>query len=703
MNAEDPILQKRGRASSATAILLSLAISASLLAWLPAPARWGRAHRLVSLPDTDAHRVFEALISGFVTLLPIGEIAQRPDLLAAGLILAIVAAASWAVHGLLRGMGRWLAAVSVSPLVTVSLGRWLSTRASAQDVADPVEPLLALLLTLGSVFVTGLVLRSLVTHRRLIPRSLSAATTVAGLICLISPRTGLPFALLLVATAGLVALRPGSDTRTEVLESLRALAWGAILPALSAGVIAGLGGRFPRWDVASLQVHLPRLERLEGLEPMLPAYMGLALLVLLVIPLRWRGGALAAVLGAGALMLSDGQGPLAPTPAILTLLLAAATGWIWLAGSVGPRRLRVRASLSATAAGLLLGISLAPSLAESPPTSRPLAEQRPTNSALAIYEKGLVAPGDVWLIHQRWLLDAMQARRALEGWRPDVQIRDAWELEEPELLSAAFEWSEAGRRVLLDSYDAGGRWSPGWILDSGPLFWFVGQLDPEDQDFTDLSQYEADHFELPPLERARRAIIAIERARFRRAVDASPQALLALPMSPERKRGLSTRLQLARSVRPSPGLGSELPAGLAPIFAAPDAALTAEAGDLLFANGEHARAAELLVEAAEAGYRPALGALARWQLRAGEDRSARRTLAALARDRELRDEALGMVRWLIERERLDDATWMLDVLGRPVEGTHSHEAALRLLLLDAQSATPAPRPAPPLPDTLTRR
>src|SRR5690606_21529909 len=153
-----------------------------------------------------------------------------------------------------------------------------------------------------------------------------------------------------------------------------------------------------------------------------------------------------------------------------------------------------------------------------------------------------------------------------------------------------------------------------------------------------------------------------------------------LPMSDERLQSLQTRLRLAASLRPHAGEDSEMPPHTPSRRRLDDAAILAEAGDLLYAYGERERATELLIEAASRGDGAALGALARWQIRAGEVVAARETLEALATAPELRAEALATLRWLLHRGRLHDALLVRDALSLATTDA-AEEIATRLLVL----------------------
>jgi hypothetical protein len=323
---------------------------------------------------------------------------------------------------------------------------------------------------------------------------------------------------------------------------------------------------------------------------------------------------------------------------------------------------------------------------------------------MRLYERGLIAPGDAIAVAGPAFFRDLNDARQLEGWRPDVEFVDAATIDEPELMAQILLWDQHGRRVLSDSYSAGGRWTAQWVLDSGPLFWFVGEATQLEQDFTDLSRLLPED---PPSPRQHRllTLMALERARYRRALNEPTAAVAALPLATDRRRSVVTRLQLSRSVRPYANQESELsmPAdGSIPA----DALVVAEAGDLLFAHGEHDRGADLLLEAAAAGLPSALGALVRWQLRAGLDVAAWTTLETLVRGAEHRDQAIDVLHWMVARERYADASRLAVVLAEAGADVPSHaadEIAARLLLQRALAVEPGRPIVGPTNPTISRR
>ena len=407
--------------------------------------------------------------------------------------------------------------------------------------------------------------------------------------------------------------------------------------------------------------------------------LALALVVLLVAPLRWRGGGLLLALMAAGLMVADLQGLLVPAPMLLVLVAVTACGWIWLAGSLRMDR-RWVAPLGVGAATLAMFGLLAAGFV---PVSEPVAQRRPEASLLALYQRGLIAPGDVLLAHDPWLAKAFAAAQQDEGLRPDVALYAAAEVDPDRLSEMLAAWSRAGRRVLSDSFNYAGRWQAAWALDSGPLFWFVGTAGAGDREFTDLREYSPGSAEasLLPAERARWQRLHIERARHRRALGHHDEALLALPFDEDTLAALAQRLQLAKLSRLPAIAGSELGAGAWPA-AGPPASALAEAGDLLRALGDGVEGTERLEQAAALGVPGAFAALARWQLRAGEEEAARNTLELIAAAPVLRPQLLAVCRWLLARARAGQAAGLLEGLA-PARGHVEDELGVRLGVLRA--------------------
>ncbi len=597
--------------------------------------------------------------------LPVGERGVRGDFATLLLILAVAAAAGLLASRMYRGPGRGAAALAAPPVCAALLLAW--TREPEALASAPATLGFTLLAIVGLAALVGARVRG---------RGMSLAVWVHGgaptlAAALLWPRVGPVWAALWLVCAGWTT---GENTPI----------WRRVLVAVGLGLTAivvawalspGLSDSLWTWPWGQelrLRLDLGGPTRWAG-----RALLALALaLALLLVPLRWRGGGLVLALVTLGLVLEDLRGSLLPAPALLVLLTTAACGWIWLAGSVSGPRWLARGSAGA-ATLVVLGLAATTVV----PVSAPLATSRSEASLLALQQRGLIAPGDVLLAHDPWLAAAFAAAQRDEGLRPDVTVYAVAEVDPSSLSQRLAAWSRARRRVLSDSFSYAGRWQPAWALDSGPLFWFVGTAGAGEREFTDLREHSPDltAASLAPAERARWERLHIERARHRRALGFPDEALLALPLADETLATLAQRVQMAKLSRLPATSGSELGPGAWP-SAPPPASSVAEAGDLLRALGDGSAGSEQLAEAAELGLAEAFGALARWQLRAGEEEDARATLETLAAAPVLRPQLLAVCRWLRARARAEQAGALLTG-ATPAAGHAPEELGVRLAVL----------------------
>ena len=595
--------------------------------------------------------------------LPVGERGVRDEFAALGLVLALAAAAGLLAFRLYRGTGRWLAAAVAVPLTAALLLAWLLARGAAFASATA-----ALGFTLLATLAVCAVIGARVRGRGLGPATWlrgGAAALAAGLVWPV----GFGFA------AGLLlymAWHRGRGWRAAV---------AVALPIAAAAVWAGWFGpgdvdmSLSTWPMGqAAEGRFTALSRLAGPALLDPA---LALLVLMVALLRWRGGGLLLALTTAAI--AGGC-----VPAALVLVAVAACGWIWLAGGLrvrardGVRRISWVPRIAV--AGASVAVLALAGLAAGPRVRAPIAASRPEHAMLAVIHRGLVAPGDVLIAHDPWLAAMLTAAQRDEGVRPDVIVLAAAEVDPNTLSDRIAEWQREGRRVLSDSFSYAGRWQAAWVLDSGPLFWLVGGVDLGEREFTDLHAYAPDLAELtlPAAQRMRWERLLLERVRYRRALGRHDAAALALPLADDAQAEISRRVHLAELSRLPAVEGSELGPALWSA-AAPPAASLAEAGDLLLALGDSEAGSFHLERAAARGVAEAFGALARWYLRAGEEEAARETLSVMT-DASLRPQLLSVCRWLVARARVDRATELLDGLPR-APGHAPEELGTRLAVL----------------------
>ena len=630
------------------------------------------------------------LWDALVLALPLGERGVREEFAALLLVLGVAAAAGSLAFHLYRGTGRGPAAVAAVPVSAALLLAWLrevgasgAIAGAGPAVAASLAPsaLVGVPAALGFTLCATLALTVFIGARVRGHRTTAAdwirgaAATLAA--ALLWPRAGVGLAALLLGYA--TWSRSGRRGAARWLATLGVataplwLGWLAIRTGSFGHALSDMSLARLWTEELRLAPDLGALARWTGpgLHP------ALALLVLLVLPLRWRGGGLLLALATAGLTIADRRGLLLPAPMSLVLLAVAGCGWIWLAGSV---RVRTRWVAPLCAWGAAIAV-LWTAAAVVVPVQRPVAADRPELSLLALHQRGLLAPGDVLLAHEPWLAAAFAAAQRDEGLRPDVELHAAGQIDPQQLSEKLASWSRAGRRVLSDSFSYAGRWQAAWALDSGPLFWFIGTASAGELDFTDLHAHspELGDPRLRPAERARWERLHVERARHRRALGRHDEALLALPLDAATLTALAQRLHLAKLSRLPAAEGSEL--GPAPWTLAPaPASALAEAGDLLLSLGDGPVGAERLAEAASRGVAEAFGALARWQLRAGEEEAARSTLAVIAAAPVLRGQLLAVCRWLLARTRAAQASALLGGVD-PAPGYAAEELATRLAVL----------------------
>ncbi len=643
--------------SYALAIGLGLVLAALIVAVSPLPAApWLGAEHPPAPPSEGA---LGWLWDALLLALPVAERGLRGELAALLLVLALAAAAGLLCARLYRGTGRTLAAATAVPLTTALLLAWLR-----EDPADAVTALASsLAATIGLASFIGARVGTRVGTRVGLEWVRGAVALLVA--ALLEPRFGPGLAALLLGHA-VWHQGPGRGAARALL----ALAPAALLVVLT----WSLGHVFSDTWIA-----IPEISGLARRVGPALLYPALALLVLLVLPLRWRGGGPLLALGAVSLVLVDRDGPLAPEPMRLMLVAVAACGWVWLAGSVEVF-LNGRRWLARCGAGLAMTALLGWIVWHRAIVDEPIAGRRPV-SLLALQQRGLIAPGDVLIAHEPWLATTFAAAQRDEGLRPDVELHAAAELDPDGLSEQLARWARAGRRVLSDSFSYGGRWRADWVLDSGPLFWFIGTAAADAHEFTDIRPHTPDLSDpvLTLEEQARWERLQLERARHRRALGRHDEAVQALPLADADLTELMQQLQRARLSRLPAVEGSELGPTPWPT-APPPASALAEAGDLLLALGDGPGGAARLDEAAALGVAEAFAGLARWQLRAGEEEAARTTLTEISMDPGLRVQLLEVCRWLLVRGRARQAAAVLaGAVAAP--GHAPEELGLRLAVL----------------------
>ena len=259
------------------------------------------------------------------------------------------------------------------------------------------------------------------------------------------------------------------------------------------------------------------------------------------------------------------------------------------------------------------------------------APLRPERELVEITLQGLAAPRDVALIAD----DALRARllevQRVDGIRPDVTILAPETMTDTELLRRSLTWAADGRRIVSDSYDLGGRWNPGWAVESGPLYWFV--FDAERAASAPAMLATATVDSLAPDTAGAYARMLLERARFRQAVGRPGLAARALAIIDEELAQLPLTVELASQTRMPSDIASlsQLPPGLAglPERAMISSATWVSAGDLLFHVGDLDGGEATLLEATPALPGPAWSVLLGWLQRSGQLARARALLDSL--------------------------------------------------------------------------
>ncbi len=667
--------------SAQITLALGVAAAASCVFWSPASPEW-------TAPSSQPPHLgaIEQVSAQLTSLVPLGDRTQRIVFEVQLWILAVSVVACWCGYNLFRGPARHVSAAATAPLTAFAVVAWATDRAQTPlaELAFAFFALLAL-----SALVRPLVHLGRVT-RPAAARSLAASATAATL-------DPLPGVLLAAVVVGIGTLRAARVEPWRL--RFHGPGWMiALTPALAlASALVALQLAPPWGELDGLHVELPDVARLRSYIGATLLYPAGALVLLLVMPLRWRGGITIFVFVTGALFLRRGDHSLAPTPAALACLSVAAAGWVWLAGSVTRRHRRVGFTLGAVATAIVLTVAIrhaTPSLDE-------LVHARNNNSRLIAHQylKALSVPGDILFVHDPRLGAELATDQREEGLRPDLTLVGSDVLAGTAPDAAHPAWRDMGRRVVSDSFDLAGHWDPTWAIEIGPLFWFVFDPTIAGEHTTDAPLPTFPGWPLGA--RGRWDGVKLEHARFRRATGRELDAFNMLPLPPDERQSLRASAQVARAVRLTALRSTELPLDAsADPFKVPLAAI-AEAGDMLYESGDHELGAHLLREAANGGHHAAWGALARWQFRAGHEEAANEVFEHLARTPTLRAEAVAVLDWLTRRGELSAAISLRRQLdsGQGSVG----ELGARLRLLQKLTVPGGAPPFPPPASDLTKR
>ena len=159
----------------------------------------------------------------------------------------------------------------------------------------------------------------------------------------------------------------------------------------------------------------------------------------------------------------------------------------------------------------------------------------------------------------------------------------------------------------------------------------------------------------------------VEQARYRRCAGLERDSFDPLDLPGERRTELRDALQVARAMRVPGEDGLQLHWDFSLTTLAPAiqrACAVGQAGDILTSMGALRRGSALLLEAANDGCIPALGALARWQLAAGHRELAWSTLYRLTETEAHWPELYASWRWLVQHHRPADALELARVIDR---------------------------------------
>jgi hypothetical protein len=393
-----------------------------------------------------------------------------------------------------------------------------------------------------------------------------------------------------------------------------------ILSVMAAAVVIVAAWDHPPWMssefVSATHVHL-QPERLlhppVGFPPRLylPAC---ALLIVLIAPLRWRGGLTIIVITTACIVVTCRGEPLGGGLPAACLLSVCAGGWIWLAGTITKNVALARVFSAVASVGLLVWAEVGAPWTDEARLARPIA------SLPRLVERGLAAPRDVALVMNPSVRAQLRHLQRTHGVRPDLEIVSPDDIQDDALISAVVSWNNAGQRILSDSFSLGGRWDPLWAIESGLLYWFIFDSEraltaPSISSTTSLK-------DLPPTSRALFALMLLERARYRRSLRRYELAGRSLEVIDPALLGLSTIAAAAERTR----IPSNYTTMLTPIPTEPqswslDALIQeshVEAGDMLFHLGSLEQGETILYRAGLDGTSRAWGPLLRWLAVSGQ-------------------------------------------------------------------------------------
>lgn len=591
---------------------------------------------------------------------PAGQLAVPPHVQL--LMLGIATLCGHASHALFRGRGRDAAAAAAPPLVAAGLALQVRTgEVSAEG--------LAFALVLAGWMIAASTARRDPTHHRARGAAVSLSLASMGL----NPLAGAWMLTLCVLVV------PGdASLRRQRTRAVVAMA-GPVAVAVAAWTVLKQQPHHPLLGLG-LGVGWPAIEQANTLTRTPLVYPAVAASLLLVLPLRWRGGGCLMAALVSALILRNGSGLLVPMPAITVLVSMGLVSWVFLAGTLPDGQATSARAWWKRPSGWLatVGACVTLWLAMPPPRLPTATAQRlPDTLPVDEFARSAHRPGDVVVAFDPELLMELRSPGPARA-RPDRLVLDGSRLLESEVAIAINGARASGKRVLSDSFDLGHSHAPG-TRDVGLLFVVFGEAGEEDpvvHPATDPRWTASQHA------RMRRA--KLEVARARRARSDSANAILALELPEDRRGSLKTSTQIAQAVGlPSLAL-TELVHDSAPLTEQhARLASLAEVGDLLYATGEPEQGDRVLRQAARDGYAPAVGALARWRLRAGQGDAAMRLLEQAAADPALAGQLRATALWLTARNRTEEAARVVAQIPEP--DAPAADVAARLAILAASA------------------
>ncbi len=559
-------------------ITQSALVAAISLRWTfgVTPDRWVDDHCAGGV-GYDSPGVLHTALHDFVERTPIAALDARFDLWIFAAVICLSVIVCRGGLSLFRGPSRALASVIAALLASESA--WAIVTSNDSPPVTTLANLLFSIITMLGVFA---IIQALVRHGKVTGRAFVHTIAAAMWLALIDVHAGIIMGGLLIAAA--VTRRFKGKRR-----SVSPIPWKTVLllGGFASLVVVATSWLEPRWMSPLFDAPAPAQIHVESLRHAPPGFLprlylpAWALLLVLIAPLRWRGGLTMIVITTASIIVTCRGEPIAGGLPAACLLSVCAGGWIWLAGTFTRNVPLAQTFASVAAVGLLLWANLGAAWTDG------ARLQRPTTSLLRLVERGLAAPRDVvFLVHPsvRAQLQHLQRRH---GVRPDLVIRSVDDFSDETLVPAVVSWNAAGQRLLSDSFSLEGRWDARWAIESGPLYWFIF-----DGERVRQAPSIASHTSLVDLALEARppfALMQLERARYRRSLGRYELAGRSLAIIDPELMGISTAVAAAEQTR--------IPSNHATMLRAPTTAphswplkkivheSNVEAGDLLFHLG----------------------------------------------------------------------------------------------------------------------